>query len=273
MLYLYVWSFLQIIFESLPISSSGNVILWSICIARLANWFQIVEISKNIDFIMHGPTLIIIVIFFRKQLLALYNRCIYEDGFIKKIVMFMICADSVTCTWFLWFAYYKVMMPLWIGFLITALFLFSLTLIKKDSTQILVPSENYQGTDISWSMKNGLLLGFLQGIALMPGVSRFALTFVGARWLQFSAYDALFVSFLLQMPLIGAAFVKGIWSVHYEDMSNVLGTSNFMMIVGGATCLSYVLFIFVSRMAYRQKLHLFAWYMVLIAGAAWYWGL
>ena len=78
--------------------------------------------------------------------------------------------------------------------------------------------------------------------------------------------------FLLQMPLIGAAFVKGIWSVHYEDMSNVLGTSNFMMIVGGATCLSYVL-LSLFHVWHIAKNYTFAWYMVLIAGAAWYLGL
>ena len=66
------------------------------------------------------------------------------------------------------------MMPFVDRFLITALSLF-LFLIKKDIIQILVPSENYQGTDISWSMKMDFIR-VLQGIALMPGVSRFTLT-------------------------------------------------------------------------------------------------
>jgi undecaprenyl-diphosphatase len=56
-------------------------------------------------------------------------------------------------------------------------------------------------------LREGLLLGVAQAIALQPGVSRSGVTMTAARALQLKREDAARFSFLLSLPIIGGAAV------------------------------------------------------------------
>ncbi|MFS8507540.1 MAG: hypothetical protein LVQ75_05700, partial [Candidatus Babeliales bacterium] len=55
----------------------------------------------------------------------------------------------------------------------------------------------------------GLVVGIAQGLALLPGISRFGSTFVVGRFLGFSSMQSFQYSFLIAWPLMFAAWVKG----------------------------------------------------------------
>jgi undecaprenyl-diphosphatase len=67
-------------------------------------------------------------------------------------------------------------------------------------------------------LRDGLLLGMAQAVALQPGVSRSGVTITAARALQLKREDAARFSFLLSLPIIGGAAV-------YEGYQLVAGTT------------------------------------------------
>jgi undecaprenyl-diphosphatase len=65
----------------------------------------------------------------------------------------------------------------------------------------------------------GLVLGFAQALALMPGVSRSGITISAARFLELDRDAAARLSFLLLVPIVlGAALLKGVTDVLFGDL-------------------------------------------------------
>lgn len=265
MVYLYVWSFLQIIFESLPVSSSGNVLLWSHILSRSTNWLCVSPIAKDIDFILHAPTIGILVIFFRKQLKKLFLQCLHNKSLAIRISMYIACADGITCLWFLFIKQHLTCFTLSIGFCITAVTLFLLRYTHTTPHQKITHNQ--------WPLHHACLLGALQAVALTPGISRFALTFAGARWLRYTPEHALFLSFFIQLPLLVLACTKGAFNLYVHANYAFLYDTLFYIIITGATLISYRVFTTSAWLAKEQKLHFFAWYMVLVTVIARYYNL
>lgn len=64
--------------------------------------------------------------------------------------------------------------------------------------------------DVRWT--DGLIVGFCQAVALIPGASRSGSTITGALFLGFERAEAARFSFLLSIPSILAAGIYSIWS-------------------------------------------------------------
>ena len=77
-------------------------------------------------------------------------------------------------------------------------------------------------------------------------------------------------SFLLQVPLIGCAILKGLWGVYQQGGDPLLGDSTFYGIVCVASVLAFCLLSFLSGMVKRKSVWKFAWYTGLLSIiAAW----
>ena len=61
------------------------------------------------------------------------------------------------------------------------------------------------------TLPKAMLLGIAQGFSLVPGVSRFGITLVGARHLGLSPSQAFSFSWIMAVPLMIGAFVKEMW--------------------------------------------------------------
>ena len=60
-----------------------------------------------------------------------------------------------------------------------------------------------------WTLRDALVMGFCQALALVPGVSRSGVTISAARFLGFQRESAAHLSFLMALPLtLGAVAVK-----------------------------------------------------------------
>jgi undecaprenyl-diphosphatase len=69
------------------------------------------------------------------------------------------------------------------------------------------------------SMRQGLLLGLAQSLALAPGVSRSGVTISAARFLGLTRDAAARLSFLLLVPIVlGAVLLKGLKDVVFGDL-------------------------------------------------------
>jgi|SaaInlLV_10m_DNA_2_1039722.scaffolds.fasta_scaffold00173_19 undecaprenyl pyrophosphate phosphatase UppP len=260
----------QIICEAFPISSSGHVTL-------LENLFRAVsfDAKEALDFFAHGPTAIIILIFFIKSwwpvLFRIFSHYSYRDSYKRlwKIIfkiIFFVSVSTVFITAGLFFPLKKILQNyslfksplfLFVGFVITSVSLFSLYIKNR------FYSDEYCE---KWDFKKAIILGFIQGTAwLIPGVSRLATTYVAGRWLKLSPRRSFQISFLIQFFLIAAAGVKGFFDLSVSSYSFVLHDLNFWGSVVIASVLAYAGLHFVWLAIKYKKIWWFGFYELIPA--------
>jgi len=245
---MYVLVAIQIIIESLPISSSGHGYLieqmWQSC-DRISPEFRglVYECA-------HGPTIVIVILFFFHRwfwMITSWRRC---WPIMAKIVGLVCAADIVTFVWYVIFAYAPwLRIPLSVGFCVTALVLYSLRYCPRRKVR-------------PWSWRSALIIGCVQGVALQPGISRLATTYAAGCWLGLGAYTALEVSLLVQLPLIGAAWLVSLIKIYLRGMVAHVITVPMLAVVFASSVVAFLLLWWVARCAYAGKLWKLSWYMI-----------
>ena len=109
-----------------------------------------------------------------------------------------------------------------------------------------------------------LVIGFVQILALIPGVSRSGSTIIAGRLMGLSAARAAEYSFLVSLPIIGAVLLKLIITAdgrqYYIDNFATLTVGNIVAFISALIAVKFLI-------AYLSKhgLALFGWYRVIIA--------
>lgn len=261
-----LYAFTQIIIEMLPVSSSGHVLLLTSVLKRIG--VDASAIPVWYDHFLHGPMLVLVALYFRQAWFLPIKTLIRGwwsnnhywkrlAGVIGKIVLFVGCADTVTACMYLTFkqaldASGISVSPIAvvIGMSLTAGLLFSTFWLPSSVTG-------------KFSWQTSLVLGFVQGCAFFPGLSRFGSTYVAARWLGISHRRALQSSFALFVPFVIIAFIfHGVPGAlqHGDVIASVL----LPCIV--ASVLAYAVFVWIDWLAARGKWYWLGWYMFLPIG-------
>ena len=190
--------------EFLPVSSSGHLAI----VPWLFGWndFDDEEIHKAFDVAVHVGTLIAVVFYFRRDVVkliaggwnALFRRGepVSADGrFAWLLVLSAVPAAIVGV------AANSVIDRLddEIGLIAVMLVVFGVVLYLVDKH---VPSRRRAE---SFGLRDSVLMGFGQALALQPGVSRSAVTIIAARGLGFARESAARVAFLMSIPIIAGA--------------------------------------------------------------------
>jgi undecaprenyl pyrophosphate phosphatase UppP len=319
-MFLFLWILIQIIGESLPISSSGHVLLMQKLFAQALG-----KQATIIDFLLHGPTILILLIYFFKTWwqmilpgLSLNDYCFNfwildrgrgrqekdekidqnknEDGMQKSsgpsgVVQsyascppgvaqgyasrprenedpgnqiksfsfiapfcFTIIADLITFLfWILNLSKFSIMQTYFlpIGFCITIYSLYFSYFSKGDKP-------------VAWSVTDAIILGTAQGLSLLPGISRFAFTyFVGTR-LGYNRQNSFALSFLIQMPLLCAAFAKGVFAIRFHpEIVTMFMSWPVIFSILFASVIGYTLFCWVARLIDQNRLWYFTGYMII----------
>lgn len=260
MLYFYVLILIQIVVESFPISSSGHEALWQMFLTARGLWDESAyavfcgsslpfdTLKRAFDYALHGPTLVVIALFFFNRwwpLLRHYTR------FWRQILLLIgvgACADILTAGWYLvWGRYGTAWFPLGLGFCITACILYSLRSCPKGNR-----------TQVSLAM--ALIIGFVQGVALLPGISRMGITYGVGRWLGLAPRTALEFSLFIQYPLIAAGFLLGVWTLGFAGMQAFFTVKTLAVLCAGSVAAYYALRL-TMRLAINNNLWRFAYYM------------
>lgn len=245
MLSFYIITVVQIVLESLPVSSSGHI--------RLLEQLLNQTVSKELIYLLHIPTLGILAIFFCKPLFSYLKEYTRHKQTIATVFFFTVLIDAVTALFFIFFARYNPVnfLPqnylLVFGFTITALLLYSLRWHANNN-------------DNQPTLYKGIVLGVAQGCALLPGISRFATTYTVSCWLGFSAQYAFYVTWLVQAPLIAAAVAKTL-CFSSVDLAP-LCTIPYALILCLATVVGYYALGASYFLIVRDRLWLCAYYMI-----------
>lgn len=114
-------------------------------------------------------------------------------------------------------------------------------------------------------ISNVLVIGALQCLALIPGVSRSGITITAGLMLGFTRESAARFSFLISLPIVaGAALLKTLYILKH-GIPNGEGLPMLAGIVASAVT-GYISVAFLLRFVQKRSLAPFVWYRVMIGG-------
>ena len=252
---------LQGIAEFLPISSSGHL-------AVVQNLFGL-ELPLIFDVCLHLATLLAVILVFRKRiwsLLCVFARWITrkskpEDKAELSMIVAIIVGTFVTGIMGIVASKFLPEFPIklvFVGFIITAfLLIFSNRQGNKNASE----TNSTQLSPIS--IKQGLFVGFAQGIGTLPGISRSGITISASLLAKIDRETAGEFSFLLSIPAILGAFV-----LEAKDLGTLTQTISVLPLAIGclAAFTSGVLALtMLMKLIKKGKLQWFAYYLIPLA--------
>lgn len=204
LLHIVILALVQGISEFLPISSSGHLIL-----AHEALGHQGAEMNLILDIAVHVGTLFAVLLYFRKDVMAMLCGCVCtvqgkgagHRG--RKLLIYVLAASLPVII--AGFVLHSVMPDMWRSVTVTAwcTLIFGIVLWIADKKGL----QTRTVEDIT--LKDALLVGCAQVLALIPGVSRSGITMTAARFLGVSRTESARFSMLLAMVAISGAGVLG----------------------------------------------------------------
>jgi len=205
-----VLGIVQAVTEFLPISSDGHLIL----VPSLLGWARF---GLGFDVMLHLGTLLATVLYFRTDVAALAGALLSADterSHDRRLAWLLIGATVPSVVVVLALESFvsgvegrpveeQIAIAAW-GLIATTVLLVASELIAARQRKR-VPAED-DAADLSWT--KALLVGFMQGFAALPGLSRSGTTIATGQALGMSRGEAARFSFLLSIPIIGAATAK-----------------------------------------------------------------
>ncbi|QIB26138.1 undecaprenyl-diphosphatase UppP [Caloranaerobacter azorensis] len=250
----------QGITEFLPISSSGHLVL-------LQKLFNIDEGNLFFTVMLHFGTLISIFIVYFKDIVNIISEFI---GFIidllknKKVVInneyrklgIMIIIGSIPTALMgilledIFESFYNTTIIIGLALIFTGILLWAAEKIKSGKKSI------YKMT-----VKDALIIGTFQGMAITPGLSRSGSTIVGGLFMGLSKKNATRFSFLLALP---ATFGASLLELSKTLTTNSLSGVSFLMVIVGiiSSCITGIFAIkFLIKILEKGKLYYFSYYV------------
>lgn len=239
---------MQIITESLPISSSAHV-------ALLQNFLQhcgceMSDVSPLL-WSVHGITACFMIYIMRSYWMPFIRHPWRTRLLIVRMFLYGLCAEIITVVLYgTLYPYVQGRSYLLIGCTVTMIALFSLKFCRR--------SYNYH----SWYV--WLVAGAVQGLAVIPGCSRMALTYAAACWLGYSGRHALTLSFTLALPIFIAGSLYGTYELLHTSFLHQVITVPFVIGVCVASVIAYGALLFSCRLMIQERLYYMGWYMMLM---------
>ncbi len=245
--------------EFIPVSSSGHLAL----LPSLLDW---TEQSTTFDIILHGGTLLALIIYFRKKLITMFLLARKGDkkeiDVIKKLIFVTIPAGSV------------------------GLFIDLINKTTDDSLEQVIKNDyimianlilggllffwvdysfrNNNKTVKDLSIKNLIVISLFQCLALIRGTSRSGIIIVGAMSQKMTKESAAEFSFLMGIPIIGLSFGYKLLEFILDPKTDV-GLSN--IIIGFVTSFIFGLIAIKFMLSFLKSkgLSYFGFYRIILA--------
>ena len=201
-----ILSIIQGISEFLPVSSSAHLIIFS-------NIIDFSNQSLIFDVGLHLGSLLAILFYFRKELLNIANdKKLFNLLLIGSIPL--ILAGYIFYSTGIINSFRNLKIIAWTTLIFGLLMYFADTFnIKKKIEKDL-------------TIKNILIIGVMQILAVIPGVSRSGITITAGRFLNFDRHDSTKISFYLSIPALMGASVLSLKDVVNENIE-----FNFLLII------------------------------------------
>ena len=208
-----ILAFIQGLTEFIPVSSSAHLII----ISKISN-FNIS--SLQLDISLHLGSLLAIIFYFRKDLINITKN---------TSLFLLIVLGSIPLIIVGYFFYSSGLIENLRNLKVIAwtTLIFGILLFIADRSTIKNKINN------NLNLKNILLIGIFQILAIIPGVSRSGIIITASRFLNFDRVDSSKISFYLSIPALAGASVLSM-----KDIINTNVDMNFLFIF--AVLLSFI---------------------------------
>ena len=246
---------LQGLGEFLPISSSGHLMLGRMVLGISVD--QNSGVYHMLDILLHVATLIPVLVVFWKDWWAILRNPFKSKTllllFIASLptlvvkVLFDDFIDGAETGWFLG-----------VSFLLTAVFL-----LVAEHISARMKARTEQPT-----IPQAIAMGCMQGVALLPGVSRSGSTLAGGLLCGLERKSAAKFSFMMSAPAIVAALLLEGYDAYKADVFEGVDMGSFVlpaivgMIVAGVV--GYIAIRFMLNLISRVSLNWFALYVAIL---------
>ena len=199
-------AFVQGVSEFIPVSSSAHLVIFS-------EFLNFNGQSLIFDVGLHLGSLIAIIFFFRNDLLKIKNN--------KKLLKLIIIGSLPLIIFGYYFISFGIINILRnIEVIGWSTLVFGLLLYYADSFKVA------KNLDKDLNTKNILIIGMMQVLSLMPGVSRSGIIITVGRLLNFNREDSVKISFFLSIPaLLGASIIS------IKDVTNESFEFNILLLI------------------------------------------
>lgn len=257
---------LQGVAEFLPISSSGHLQV-------AQTLFGLEEVPLLFDVFLHLATLLAVCLYFWPKiwnLLKCFGRWIARRPAPQATSSDLLCGTekagrntiiaiiiSTVFTGAIGVVTSKFIpeMPVKIvcaGFIVTAILLIVSALIEKKAKS----NEKIEGV----SVKQSIIIGIMQGLGTLPGISRSGSTIAGAMFCGVDRKIAGDYSFIVSIPAILGAFI-----LELKDLGEVSSTIGAAPVIAGCAAsfaVGYVSLVFLMKLIRKGKLQWFSAYLI-----------
>ena len=189
-------SLVQGITEFLPISSSSHLIL-------ISNYLNFNSQGLSIDVSLHIGSFIAVIFYFYKDIINFYeNKILFFKIFISAIPIMIVGFFLVES------GFAEKIRNIEIIAWTTLIFGFLLYIGDRFEFKKNIRND--------FNFKSAIIIGLLQILSLVPGVSRSGIAITVARFLKFKRTEAAKISFLISIPILGAVSGFGFMNILLE---------------------------------------------------------
>ncbi|MCX7991162.1 MAG: undecaprenyl-diphosphate phosphatase [Proteobacteria bacterium] len=233
--------------EFLPISSSAHLVL----VPHFFRFESSILNSTMFDAILHGGSLVAIILFFWRDLINLKNN--------KKLVYLIILACIPTFVIALLIEPFKDKYLREVSVIGINMIIFSI--------YILIAEKKNKETVTTGGLKpyHFIFLGFMQSLALIPGTSRSGVTIASAYLLNLKKEEAVSVSFLIGIPVILLAFLYELKKALFVNQVEIIPTSVILGGISSSLLFGLVALFILVKFVKRYKFAYFAYYRFFVA--------
>lgn len=247
--------------EFLPVSSSGHLII-------LHQFFKLNVDSLIFDVALHLGALFALLLFFRSKIYNLFcgiaNQKNLRENKNFKLFFFILIATIPAGAVGFFFEdkiklYFRNLTVVSLALIIGGLLLIAADKYSKKQQDIY----HFRVAEI-------FLIGIAQAFALIPGVSRSAVTIIAGLGLKLQRQAAAEFSFLLAIPIIFGAAVKEVFILNL----NVLSTLDKLVFVFGmlsSFIVSYLVIKYFIKFLEKHSLIGFGWYRIALGVIVLWW--
>lgn len=253
-----VLGIVQGITEFLPISSTGHLVL-------VREWLSVSGINAlAFDAMLHFATTIAVIFYFWKDLLILMQALFRKLGRLPvnekdMTLLYALALGTIPAVILGLFLESIITEHLQIPLVVAGvLFSASIFFLYAEWRYYLQPAQK------TLTVRRGVLVGFFQALALIPGFSRSGATIAGGMLLGLSRYEASRFSFLLAIPI-----TLGVGSKKFIDLLSEDGSVDWLLILVGsvvAMITAFVVIHFFLAFIRRYTLWPFVWYGIILSG-------
>lgn len=234
---------IQGITEFLPVSSTAHLIL----IPRFLGWQGTVN-SLTFDIALHAGTLLAVLTFFFKE----WARLILHE---RRLLLFIAIATIPA-------GIAGIFLEDVVEHQFRSPYLIAMSLCLIGIFMFITDRFSGRRGISNLNLKDSLIIGIFQALALIPGVSRSGITIGAGFLIGLSREDAARFSFLLSTPVIAGATLLGLKKVIEEPQ---IDYGLFIYGMGTSFIAGLMAIGFLMKYLQRHRIDIFVYYRILLA--------